>query len=529
MERILRSSFSLREGIFPAMYFFLLLVLAAALPTSRYVMSLAQILMGVLWLVEGNYREKINRFFSQKPVLFFAGIYLLYLAGMFWTQDLTQGINDELKNKLPLLTLSFLIASNKPLSKDQSHLLLMVFMASLLITSFIGLGIFLSGSFINFRDISPFVSHVYLSMMLVMAVFTIPWLVQQINPDKKWVYLSLIVSLWFILFLFILQSLTGLLCLGAAGFFLLGKHILYGKNIISRTIAVLTIAVFFIISIASLAHMYNKVSSDYPPDQNELNTYTALGNPYTHYPESTLRENGYYVYYFIAEKELQKAWNQRSTLDYRGKDKAGNELRSTLLRYLSSKGLRKDSKSLMQLQEDEIIAIESGTPNYLYTQWPGFVVRIHQSIWELYWYRQTQNPSGHTLTQRLELWKGSWQAFKQKPLLGWGTGDIFTAVQSGLESINSKMENTRMKPHNQYLLLLVMMGLTGTVLFFVLYIAYIKQSGAIRFFPYPIFLIIMLVSMTGNNPIDAQTGQTFFTFFTLYFGVIYRKALAKKS
>jgi hypothetical protein len=90
-------------------------------------------------------------------------------------------------------------------------------------------------------------------------------------------------------------------------------------------------------------------------------------------------------------------------------------------------------------------------PNYLYLQWPGFQVRLHATIWEVYWYRATDNPTNFSFAQRIELWKGSWIAFKEKPIFGWGTGDIFIAVRYGLETMESKMENYHMKPHNQYL------------------------------------------------------------------------------
>jgi hypothetical protein len=65
-----------------------------------------------------------------------------------------------------------------------------------------------------------------------------------------------------------------------------------------------------------------------------------------HFFDIDFRENGHYIYYFIAEDEVRAAWSKRSDLDFYGSDLNKNELRITLYRYLSSKGLRKDQGKL---------------------------------------------------------------------------------------------------------------------------------------------------------------------------------------
>lgn len=141
---------------------------------------------------------------------------------------------------------------------------------------------------------------------------------------------------------------------------------------------------------------------------------------------------------------------------------------------MASKGLRKDREGFMSMTDDDIRAVEKGTTNYLYNDWPNFLIRVHTTFWEIYWYRQTGNPTGHTLSQRLELWKAARAAIKHRPLFGWGTGDVFIAVEYGLDTIDSQLENTRMKPHNQYLLYLVLFGLT-IFCFFSLYFGIIHK------------------------------------------------------
>ncbi|MBW6479429.1 MAG: O-antigen ligase family protein [Bacteroidales bacterium] len=511
------------ESVHHWIFFVLLCILAASMPTSRYVMSLSQILMGVNWLLEGYYREKIIRFSKNKPALIFTSMYALYLIGILWTEDLAMGFGSDLKNKIPMLTLTFIVASSKPFNREQLNWLLLVFSAAVLVTTFIGFSVYLSGDFVNFRHISPYVSHVYLSMMVVITIFLLPWIAHRMSPDKKWFFAALLISLWLLIFLFILRSMTGIFCLVGVLAFLAFRFVFSNHNLILRFIAGAGMLVIISVMVIVPWRMYNKVSEQREYENSEFTQNTSRGNAYLHHTDEILRENGYLVYTFIAKEELREAWNERSEIDYDSRDLPGNELKVTIYRYLSSKGYKKDREALMRLSDEEIKSIERGIPNYLYNEWPGILVRVHQSVWEVYWYTKTRNPSGHTLTQRFELWKGSWQAFREKPIFGWGTGDIFIAVDFGLNKIDSEMENYHMKPHNQYLLLLLMLGLAGTITYFFLYAYFVNITKAYTFLPFNIFLTIMLISMLGNNPIDAQTGQTFFTFFTLFFGIMYRK------
>jgi hypothetical protein len=517
------------ESVHHWIFFVLLCVLAASMPTSRFVMSLSQILMGANWLLEGHYREKFTRFSKNKPALIFIFIYALYLVGILWTEDLAMGFGSDLKNKIPMLTLTFMVASSKPFSREQLNWLLLIFSAAVMVTSFIGFSIYLSGDYVNFRHISPYVPHVYLSMMVVLTVFLLPWIAHRMSHDKRWFFVALLISLWLFIFLFILRSMTGILCLAGVLAFLAFRFVFSNQNLFLRLIAGAGMLAIISVMLVVPWRMYSKVSEQREYESSEFTQTTSLGNAYSHHNDEILRENGFPVYTFIAEEELREAWNERSEMDYDSRDLPGNELKVTLYRYLSSKGYKKDREALMRLSDEEIKSIERGTPNYLYNELSGILVRVHQSIWEVYWYSKTRNPSGHSLTQRFELWRGSWHAFLERPLIGWGTGDIFIAVDFGLNKIDSEMENFHMKPHNQYLLLLLMIGLLGTTIYFLLYVYFVKITKAYRFLPFNIFLVIMLISMLGNNPIDAQTGQTFFTFFTLFFGIMYPKIQSNRD
>lgn len=510
------------ETVYQLVYFYCICLMLISLPTSIYFVSVAQILMGANWLVEGHYREKFHRFINNRPALIISSIYLLYLAGIFWTNDLRYGIGYDLQNKLPLLTLTFLLTSSRPLPQNRLNALLVVFSLAVFVTSLIGLGIYLGNPLIDPRKFSPFISHVYLGMMVVLVVFLLPWTVNRMNLERNWFRLSLGISAWLLIYLIILGSMTGFLCLLGVLLFLLLREIFSAPAAIRKILATMVL----VMGVAGITALYlfvaHPVGKTVDPDPSSFSDTTSLGNEYRHDLTENQRENGHLVYFFIAEKELRDAWNERSQIDFDSLDLRSQEIRATIFRYLSSMGLRKDRAGLNQLSSEDIEAIEIGVPNHLYTKWPNVLVRLHQSIWEIHEYARTGNPTGHTFTQRLELWKASWVAFRKYPVFGWGTGDVFGAMNYGLKEINSQLDNFKMKPHNQFLILLIMLGVPGLVLFFGLFFLFVKMSKAYRFLPFNIMLLIVLVAMLGNNLIDFQIGLTFFLFFSLFFGILYQ-------
>lgn len=509
------------ETVFQLIYFYCICLLLVSLSNSIYLVSVAQIAMGINWIAEGSYREKFSRFSGNRPAIFMSSIYMVYLAGIFWTNDLVYGVGYDLKNKLPLLSLTFFLASSRPLSRFRLHALLLVFSASVLATSFIGMGVFVTNDYADPRELSPFVSHIYVGMMVVLVVFLLPWTLLRINANKKWLWLGLATSTWLLWYLFTLGSLTGFVCLVSVLVFLLLRQVVISTSTLRKIIAGSLLFSGLIATFLLLLYVVKPLAKRVTPTIASLSELTSFGNHYSHDFLNNQRENGHLVHFFVAEQELRVAWNERSQLCFDGFDLKGHELRETLLRYLSSKGLRKDLDGLNSLNNADMEAIENGVANYLYLQWPNVLIRLHQSFWELSEYARTGNPTGHSFSQRLELWRAALVAFRKHPVLGWGTGDVFEAIKSGLTEIKSPLENYRMKPHNQVLNLLLMVGLIGFVMVIGLLIAFIISSNATRHLPFNILLVIVTTASAGNNLIDFQIGLTFFLVFSIFFGLMF--------
>ncbi len=510
------------ETIHEWIMFLCICLLIIGLATSRSLVSISQMLLFVNWLWEGNHIEKLKRFWRNKPVVFISSVFLVYLIGMLWTHDLAHGFDTVLKNKLPYIVLPLVLGSSRPMKSERILFVPVLFCVAILFSTIVGFTIFLSDPYIAPRDISPFYTHVSFSMMIVMAVFLFPWAVKKNTNKKAWFNTSILVSAWLLFFLFLMSSLTGIVSLAGVCLFLLFRDIVRKPGVIK----IIGVSVLIIGSVAMISAIIFNIAeplySQKDPGPCTLDEYTAEGNPYYHNFDNDLRENGNLVFYFIAEEELRKAWNKRSNIDFDSLDNTGQKIKHTIYRYLTSKGLRKDKESLNLLDDDEIEAIENGTVNYLYLKWPNLFVRIHQTLWEIQQYERTGDPKEHSFTTRLEVWKASIAAFKKHPFSGWGTGDNLLAINTGLDLINSKKDELNMRhPHNQFVHLLVMLGVPGLVVVFGLYILFIKYSKAYRFLPYNLLLVMIFIFMLVDCPLDSQMTLNFFLFFSLYFGIVF--------
>ena len=532
MIQILINSFKLKQGesTWDFIMFLILCILVIGLPTSIALVSIANGLLAVNWLAGRDFNEKLQRFSANKPAVYLVSLFFVYVAGLLWTNDLAYGVGQVLKDKLPFLSLIFVVSSSRMIPVQRIYSLFILFSLSVLFATLIGFTIYVSGNFTDTRELSPFVLHVHLSMMIVLTIFLFPWVIKQLNVSRTGFYASILVSVWLFIFLFILSSLTGLLSLLGVGLFVLLRFVLR-KPVFSRVaLAGFVLLTGALVTFYVISQVSKPLSLPIDPDPASLHELTSEGNSYLHNFQDDMRENGHLVYIFISDDELRKAWNTRSNIDFDSLDEAGNEIRYTTYRYLSSRGLRKDKEGLSSLDEDEIRAIERGVVNYLHLDWPLLMVRLHQTLWEFQEYHRTSNPYGHSFTKRIEIWKATWVAFIQYPILGWGTGDVLHAIDFGLEKMNSTIEEHRLRhPHNQFLHVLVKMGIVGFVIIFGIIFMFIKSSGAVRFFPFNIFLIIIFISMLGNSPLDSQISLNFFLFFFLAFGISLKETAEYKE
>ncbi len=526
-----------REQLHQGIFIGGLAMVAVAMPVSVYFMSVGQLLIAANWFLQGRFAEKLRTFRANKPAMVFSAIYLLYVLGFFYSSDKPEALGN-LVDKLPILSLVFFVASSRPVPPGTRKWLLLAFSGSITVLSLIGVGLLLWGEVGDYRELSPFVSHIRVGLMTALSIVSLSWMgaggfypgrgrqpetgtdvrketnrIRGFMAGGGWRLACFVLAGWHLVYLFMLQSLSGIIALLAV-LMIIGIRTIVRGNKCWRIISVSALSLLALIIAGLLAWGWTMVNLDHKEDLGQLDSHTAMGNPYQHDTTSTFRENGKLVYLYIAPDELREAWEARSGFDYMGNDLRGQELRYTLFRFLTSKGLRKDAQGLAQLTPGEIEAVEKGIANVNYLHWPGVLIRIHQSFWEISEYRREKKPEGHTLSQRVTFWKAAREAIEKRPWFGWGTGDMLVAMQYGFDRSGSPLAfRSHMKPHNQYLSLLVLFGVVGLSWFvFAVFYAPFRLRG-FSHLPFLAFFVILFTSMFIDDTLATQAGLTFFVFF----------------
>lgn len=502
------------------LHFFALCVLVASLPLSKFTMSVAQFLLALHWFLEGNCIKRTLAFFKNKYALVFISIYLLHIIGMAYTSDWSYGIND-LRVKLPWLVIPFMLATGPALSLKKLNQLMYLFVAAVVVSTLTGAYFYLFTEYTDIRNISRFVSHIRLSLFIDLSLVIMFSL--YINRQHLWWHrlVAIIVALWLLFFLFLLQAITGIMVFFVLLLVLMMRYIVYQKE----WYPALRIGIFSLMLILPLAvtyYLYTEYKQLSEPRQplSEIKkiTHTALGNPYQSQDSYFETENGYYIGFYICGKELEESWNKRSKIDYsKGFDLKGNHLKETLMRFLTSKGLRKDAAGVEALSDKEILAIERGVPNYLFLHPFSLKAKLAEFVWGWKAYKRG-DPNGNTLFQRVEYWKASLKIIDKAPLFGLGTGDNALAFKRYYETTPTNLLPAyQLRSHNQFMAIAISLGLVGLLVFLISVFYPVIKSGLLKELVFFSFMLIITLSMLTDDTLETQAGITFFIiFYSLY-------------
>ena len=487
------------------------------LPLSVWMLTFFIIVLVIIWIAAGGLKRMPELIHGKRNILIFCIIYLVYLIGMFKTSDVLSGLR-ELKIMLPLLIFPFVIGLSEPLKKKEQKIIISFFIAGVTVSSVAGVILkmkpVLSG-LSDPREISVFISHIRLALMSVFAIFCSGWYFFSFNEEKKFShYLYLLAALWLTAFLFILLSLTGILVfvivLSLTLFFIsFNRKHLYLKY----SLAVIMIGLFISVTLCIIHEIksFYKEGNAYP---SPLEQFTANGNRYQHFTERKDIENGNKVWLYLNEDGLKKEWNSRSSFVYDSLDRKGQQLRFTLIRYLTSTGFTKDSLGVSRLTTGDIKNIENGITNIIFAERKPVRSKIYEIIWQIDYYKNGGNPSGHSITQRIEFYKTGWNIFLRVPLSGTGTGDLNKEFKLQYKLDNSILDkNHRFLAHNQYLTFLISFGIIGFLLICFSLVFPVIMGKGLNSYAAVVFFVIIFLSMLGEDTLETHTGVSFFAYF----------------
>lgn len=492
-----------------------LMILVFSLPLSVFLISIGLFVLIIHWLTEKPLYERW-KILTQRPSLWLIFIfYTVHLIWLFNTSDFSYAFHD-LKIKLPFLIIPLIIGTSEPLETKSIKKILGAFCLGVLISSlYSAYKIYtIAGDPMALgKEISPFVSHIRLALMVDFAIFALFWMINTTGAAKlRFAYFAL--ALWFCGFQVILQSLTGIVVLLIIAAIYTCIIILKSNHFMVKWFLSILLLLFVLLPSTYVVHTYTRYFTPLPVDTLTLDKTTLSGNAYWHDIHSKFIENANYTYLYICDKELQVEWEKRSKFGYDDPDSFGNQIKFTLFRYLSSKGLRKDSAAMSQLTNEDIRNVENGVANIMYTGKSGITPRVYRLIWELYHYNQGANPTGYSVAQRCEYLKTAFRIIRKNFWFGTGTGDVKEAFQNQYKIDNTQLsQKWQLRAHNQFVTFLLTFGVFGFIIVLASLIIPPWMEKRYSGYLFLSFFLVFLLSMLNEDTLETHAGISFIAIF----------------
>lgn len=508
-----------RQDIHHIIYIGCLLILACAIPVSNFMMSMGGLLLALNWAAEWNWREKWNRLKSNKLFIVLSVLFFICALTLLNTDNWHAGI-ENLASKLPFLYMPGIIVSSRPLNGKEQRLILNGFIISTLTATIISIIYLCTHDILDIREISLFTSHIRFSLCILLAVCLSVFIALRIKVYSKVLrIIYLFTALWFIIYLFIAQTLTGIFILFCLLFFLFFYFLFKIKNLPYRNWIITGISIFILSFSGYMAWtIYDYYHVD-PKKTATLDKKTKSGNPYYHDPGSIV-ENGSPIDTYISQIELREGWGKRSSVLY------DDYLEKTLVRYLNSKGLRKDLEGVEALTDKDISYIEQGIANVNYTKGFGIKRALYPIFFSISLYERYNKSDNSSLFQRVELWKASLNIIKSNCWFGVGIGDQKSALDEQLTAQNSSLVYKKgMGSHNQFLTYWLIGGIF-LLLYFIFTLVYpFLVSSKTNSLLYILFFLIIFISLFTEDTLETQVGINLYTFFNSFFLFIFNKSM----
>jgi len=484
---------------------------AVFLPWSTAFLSMAQMLLAANWVTAGIVLDDWRmrwRSAASAPSLVFISFYALHALGLLWTDDLGWGL-DLCRILAPVVVFGVILSGSDRLHAAEFNIILRLGAWSAIACGMFGL-LFSGAPADDYRSISMFISHIRLALLLCLAVAVLLWRL----PKPAWQRIGHVLGAIAAMYLIArLGSIQGFVILGIMGLVAAWRwtasRTLLARWLMRATLCAAAIAPVLIVRSAWRARV--------PPVVATLEARTAGGEAYSHDTLSTQMENGTHVWTYVAWGELDRAWHQRSRIGLYSADARGHPMLSTLARYLSSKGLRKDSLGVMALTADDVRAIEQGVPNAQRGR-GSLRARVDEVLFELDQYRSTGQADGHSVTMRIEFLRAGWAIAKRNSLTGVGTGDTKGAFADHYERTSSSLApKWRLRAHNQYLTLLISFGAGGLIVSLLAWWWPAWKLGAWRSPLFVAWALAFGISCLTDDTVETQAGATF---LALYYALL---------
>lgn len=136
--------------------------------------------------------------------------------------------------------------------------------------------------------------------------------------------------------------------------------------------------------------------------------------------------------------------------------------------------------------------------------------------------------SGETSAgQRLEFYSMSWKMIKENPLMGTGMGSVGIEFDRAASKYGTTLSETMRNTHNEYLMMMIQMGLPGLLLFLWLLTSVYKSARQLQPIDRDLLQAYAIIFAVGCVPnaflTDFNEGHTFVFLTGIFLAPLYRK------
>jgi O-antigen ligase len=501
-------------------FFVAMLCFVAVLPLSPALVSVFSGVLLLVALVEDNWTNKRIRLESRKFLLLVPIIFLIYVLSTLITLKNDRSFYDVQKTMF-YLVLPIAFSLGKEISSKQKKIIFFTFTASVFVaTIFTIINWKLSPHNLNFgvHSASP-VSHIRFSFQIILVFWFLSLFVKTNyhSLSRKRIVGLIGLSAYLLLFLFFQQSITGIIALcGSLVFYLIYMVFKadrkYKIPMFIGSVIILLLPVLYVVFVVHKFYDIEQVNFE------SIDKTTSQGNLYKHDENRVEVENGKYVYLYVCEDEMRKEWNSISKCKYDSINTNGYPIHSTLIRYLTSKGLRKDAEGVKQLTAKDISNVENGIANVIFEKKYSIYPRIYQTVWEYYTYSSTGYVNHQSFSQRIEFAKAAITIIKSNFWFGVGTGNWKTEFAKAFKANHSGLdESLYASSHNQYLNFMVKFGFVGFLIIVYLLVYPIAKTKRYNDLLFLTFFVFMFFANFSDSNLESHMGSSFFLFFYCLF------------
>jgi len=463
-----------RGEVYMALVVFMMLGLAC----SKILLSLCLLTYAFFFLLFGDYKEFVNRFKENRVWLGLLLFFLfLHVLSCLWSTDLSAAWNG-IRVRLSAVAIPLLITTTLPWKKQhlitlfKGFLMLLTLLMTLNIIRFIYL--IDQQEMHDIRQLSWFGSHIRFGILVSLAIGISWYLFSKRHLHPFWALSFIALATAYTVYS---QTFSAILSLGVVVVYILMDLC---KNFAWKWMLILGCASAGILIAVGIVYDFQTPA---PPCGSFPNVESAA-----------------------------RAWQNKSKLNWFGKDGKGQILQRTCERYLCSKGKALKPVEIERLSSRETKDIELGFTD-IHSANGNIIGRYNELKFQ---FQHPTNPNGHTLLQRLIYWKSGFQIIKDNVLFGVGIGDLESSLKEVYKQTILKKEYQK-RPHNMFLTTWMACGILGVLSLVLCLIHFVYLGVYEKSYLSVIFALILVVTMMLEDSLETQVGSAFFGLFAALF------------